>query len=184
MKLKSAKLTILLMAVSGAIALVGIAVFLIVPTLTDVRGLRQSILTAQAELEAQYTNRKNLLASQTKVLETRETMKLLSTQFVPAGHELDFITAVEALAAENGVTERLQLSNAEKPVAPELEKRFDLTLTGMFHESLQTLIDLEKRPTLMVIESMTVRPGGSSDGPPVLSIDVHGSIAVPPKGLL
>ena len=184
MKLKSAKIIIVLVAVSSAIALVAIVVFLISPALTDVRNLKQGIHAAQADLEAQYTNRKNLLASQAKVLETRETMELLATQFVPTGQELDFITDVEALAAKNGVTERLQLSNAEKPAAPELEKRFDLTITGHFHEALQTLIDLERLPTLMIIESATVRPGGSSDGPPMLTIDMHGSIAVPPKGLL
>lgn len=184
MKLQNAKLVVAFMTVGGLLTVIGLGIFLIAPTLSDVHELKQGVLTAQAELEAQYANRRNLLASRDKVVETREIMKRLAAQFVPTGRELDFITAVEALASKNGVTERLQLSKAAGGTVPEFEKRFDLSLTGTFPQSLQMLIDLEKMPTLMLVDSMNIRPGSSSDGPPALMIDLHGAIAVPPRGLL
>ncbi len=184
MKLQNAKLVATLMTISGLLTVIGLGVFLIGPTLSDVHELKQNVLSAQGELEAQYANRRNLLASRDKVVETREVMKRLASQFLPAGRELDFITAVEALATKNDVDERLQLSKSENASVPEFEKRFDLSVTGSFGPSLQMLIDLEKMPTLMVIDSMTLRPGGGSDGQPALTIDLHGAIAVPPRGLL
>ena len=184
MKLQSAKLVVIAMTVGGVVVVGLLFAFLILPTLRDANEVKRRIVEAQTELEAQYENRRNLLSNRAKVAETRELMKALSQQFVPVGRELDFITEIERLAAKNGLNERLQVSKTEgAPAAPEFKNRFDLAFDGPFRPALQMLVDLEKMPTLIVMESMGVRPSGLSDGPPLLTIDVHGFIAVPPQGL-
>ncbi len=185
MKLQNAKLTVALMTIGGLAALAAIAFFLFLPALRDARDLKQRIVSAQTELEAQYANRKNLLSSRAKVVETKEIMKTLSAQFLRPGRELDFITGLETLASKNEVVERLQLfKNESERAAPEFDNRFDLTIDGPYAAAFQMLIDLEKFETLMVVDSLTIRPGGGSDGPSTLTIDLHGSIPSPPKGLL
>lgn len=185
MKLQTAKLVVAGMTFGGVLAVGSIAIFLFLPTLRDAQELRRQIVDAQTELEAQYTNRKNLLSSRDKVEETRGIMQALAVQFVPAGRELDFITAVEALAAKNGVTERLQLSRLEEgKKAPEISNRFDLVIDGTYLAALQMLTDLEKLPTLVLLDSLAIRPGGGADGPTTLMITVRGTIAAPPQGIL
>jgi hypothetical protein len=50
---------------------------------------------------------------------------------------------------------------------------------------MKMLVDLEKMPTLMVVESGTVRPGPGEtpEDPPFLSVTLRGSLATPPNGL-
>ena len=185
MKLHNAKLMVGLMTGAGVLALALNAFFLFLPTLRAARDLKAKIMLAQTELEAQYANRKHLLSSRAKIAETKETMKTLSAQFVPVGQELQFITAIEALASKNGVTERLQLSKNETDrKAPEFEEHFDLIIEGPYRATLQMLTDIEKLPPLMIVDSSAVRPGSGADGQANLSIDLHGSIVAPPKSLL
>jgi hypothetical protein len=185
MKLSNAKIVVVLLTVAGLLFAAGVAGFLLLPTLREVGRLSQEIVTAHAELEAQYLNRKNLLSSGDKAKEAHETLRALATQFLPAGRELDFITAVEAVAARRGVEERIQLTVHEGGRgADELRVGFDITLTGPSPAVLQAIVDLERMPTLLIFDSAVVRPGeGEAGGPSFLSVNLRGSIVAPPRGL-
>ena len=185
MKLARAKLVVILLTIAGLVACAGITAFLFLPTFRDVGALSGEIVAAHAELEAQYVNRKNLLSSSEKAKAVRETIQDLGAQFLPNGHELDFITAVEEVASRNGVEERILLNvNEGAKLAEELRVGFDLTLTGPTPAVLQTLVELERMPTLLIFDSAVVRPGdGTAGGPSYLSLNLRGSLVAPPKGL-
>ncbi|GEM_PF-2063491 len=185
MKLARAKGVVIFLTVSGLAVNAALALLLFLPTMQEIGTLSREIVLAHSELEAQYLNRKNLLSSGEKARDVRETMRALGAQFLPDGRELDFITAVEKLAAENGVEERILLTvNAGGKGADELRLGFDITLNGPSPAVLQTVIDLERMPTLMIFESAVVRPGeGAPDGPSFLSINLRGSLVAPPRGL-
>lgn len=187
MKLRYARLTAIALTIGGCAAAGAVATLLALPALRSAQALRQDIALAQAEVEAQYANRKHLLASRDNVGAAEALMRTLAAQFVPQGRELDFITAVEALATKHGVTERLQLSpvaGCPACTAPELEQRFDLSLSGPYLAVLRMMADLERLPALTIVEEVSVRPGGDADGASLLMIQLRGSIAAPPAGLL
>lgn len=186
MKLQSAKLTVLFLTIAGWLFIGVIALFLTLPTLREIRGLSDEIYKAHSELEAQYANRRHLLSNSVKVQEGRATMRELSAQFVPKGQELSFITAVEAIAERYGVTERIQL--VQDLPAPggveELKTGFEVTITGPYRAALQTLVEIERLPALIAVDTVSVRPGGSpSSGAVPVFISIRGAIAIPPKGL-
>ena len=185
MKLARAKLVVVLLTIAGLVFIGGLAVFLSLPTFREIGRLSDEIIRAHSELEAQYLNRRNLLSSGEKVVTVRQSMREIAVQFLPAGRELDFITAVEGVAARHGVEERIVLTPGGGPRgAEELQVGFDITLNGSTPAVLRTLLDLERMPNLLVFESAVLRPGAGEPGDPsFLSINLRGSLVAPPKGL-
>jgi hypothetical protein len=190
MKKMDPKVTAILSILGGLAALVLIVIFMFLPDLKETGRLSKDIQKARTELDAQYANRKKLLTSLTTATKGRVDMQLLGTEFVPAGREIELITAIETLAAKNGVERQFSLSpNTGTKAAAELNENYTLTVNGKYHAVMQMLVDLEKLPTLMIVEGGTVHPAvASSEGgiPPTessLSVSMHGTIAEPPKGL-
>ena len=186
MKMQHAQLIVTLLTLAGLAGVAAVTAFLFVPTFKEVVQLADDIGRAHAELDAQYANRKNLLSSLSKADEARADVRQLATQFVPTGHELDFITSIESLAAKDGVEERVTLSaNDGSKAADELRESYDLTIEGPYRNAMQMLVDMEKMPTLLIVSSVIVRPGpGAAPGEPsFLSVQMHGALASPPKGL-
>lgn len=185
MRLSNAKLVVVLLTVAGLVFVGGIAMFLFLPTFREIGRLSDEIVAAHSELEAQYLNRRNLLSSSDKVGTVRETVHRLSVQFLRPGRELDFITAVETLAAKHGVEERILLTVSEGGAGgAELKVGFDITLNGPTPDVFQTIVDLERMPNLLIFDSAVLRPGdGAPGGPSFLSVNLRGSTVAPPVGL-
>ena len=186
MKLRTANIFVLLMIAAGALAVAAAAFFLILPSLREIRGLAGKIIDAQTELEAQYANRRQLLSGLEKIREVRESMNRLSAQFVPAKQELAFITAIEEIAVRRGVVERLRLSPAAgKPPVEELKEAFELNFDGPFPAVFAALVDVERLPALLIVDSLAIRSSKAErpGEPTPVSLILRGSVAVPPKGL-
>lgn len=184
------KLASVLLILGGLVALALILIFLFVPNFKEVARLSKEIMQARTELDAQYANRKKLLTSLSTATKGRVDIQTLSTQFVPAGREIDLITAIENLAAKNHVEEHFALSPAdEAKAAVEQKENFTLTINGNFRAVMQMIVDLEKMPALLIVEGGAIHPGAgpTQDGTPpsesFLSVNLHGSIAEPPPGL-
>ncbi|WKZ29565.1 MAG: hypothetical protein QY323_02440 [Patescibacteria group bacterium] len=186
MKLRTAKIFAFVFSFASLAAMVGLIVFLFLPTLRENRSLSREIGVAYGQLDAQYAYRKNLLTNYDKVAAAREAFRHLAQQFLLPGREIDFITSVEALAAKNGVEERVSLAKSEggQSGAPEITTTFTLTLNGPYHNVMQMLVDLEKMPTLLLTSGMEIRPGSSGEGQSFLSITIRGALVGPPNGLL
>lgn len=185
MKLARAKLVVVFLTFAGLAFSGAVAGLLFLPTFREIGRLSEEIVRAHSELEAQYVNRRNLLSSGEKVGVVRATMRELAVQFLGKGRELDFITAVEGIAAGNGVEERLLLTVSESGgAAAELRVGFDITLNGATPAVLQTIVDLERMPSLLIFDSAVLRPGDGAPGAPsFLSVNLRGSVVAPPAGL-
>lgn len=185
-KIRNARLVVILLTLGGMAAIVVATIFLFIPAFRADVKLSSQITMAHAELDAQYANRKNLLSSLDKADQARADIRLLSAQFVQPGHELDLITALENLATADEVEERLTLRpNDDAKAAAELNEYYELTVNGDYPKVMRMLVDVERLPTLMVVESGSVRPGpGPNPGdPPFLSVVLRGTLANPPNGL-
>jgi Tfp pilus assembly protein PilO len=186
MKLQRAKLTVIALTLAGVLFVAGACLWLLLPALTEVRSLAGQIVDAQTELEAQYANRRNLLDSIDEVARVREVIEVLSSQFIPDKQELTFITAVEEAAAKRGAVERVRLSVGAAPPLEELSRSFELTLTGPFRSVLETYLDIERLPYLLIVDAVAINANQSEDplgGVPPVSFLIRGALAAPPKSL-
>lgn len=186
MKLQRAKIFVVFMTAAGGLFIAAAAAFLILPSLKEIGGLSEKIVDAQTELEAQYTNRKQLLSSIGTIRSVRDSLGRLSAQFVPEKQELTFIRAVEEIAASRGVEERIRLSPpVGKPQLEELKTGFELNFEGPFPNVFSALVDVERLPTLTIVDALVIRSSKAerTGEPAPVSLIVRGSIAAPPKGL-
>lgn len=184
MRLDQAKIVVIVLALGGLAFIAAVASFMFVPAWKDVHLLSAQISGAYAELDAQYANRKNLLSSIGKAEGARADAAKLAPQFLPPGRELDFITSVEDIAARRGVEERITLAPLDGGTAPELKTAFDITLNGDVRAVLQALVDIERMPILLIVDSVTARPtAGAPGAASFLSLNLRGSIPNPPPGI-
>ncbi len=183
MTIRHASIAVFGLTFAGLVAVGAVIGFLIAPTLSELRALGEKTARAQTDLQAQYENRKKLLSSASDAEKVRKTLATLGSQFVPEGKELDFITEIEGIAGRNAVAERLRLTEASLPGAGEIRTGFELNLDGPYHKVMQTIVELERAPTLIVFTDLTVRPGASSGPDTPVSIVLHGAFARPPRGL-
>lgn len=184
MNLARAKIFAASMTVLGLVTILAIAFLLIVPTFRASRDLATDIRQAQAELDAQYRNRRQLLQSIQQIAALREALDALSVQYLEPGKELSFITAVEELAAKRGVDQRIRLTTPEDP-ASGAPVGFDIALEGPFRHALLAVMDIERLPFVPDVQQLTVRTGRSGrEGEPAnVSVSIRGALMPPPPGL-
>lgn len=185
MKLERAKIVVVAMTFAGMLFAAGAALWLVLPAYREVRVLASQIIDAQTELEAQYANRRHLLASIEELARVRAVVGKLTSQFLPAGQELVFITSVEEIAARHGVTERIRLSAAPPGSLEELNRSFELSLSGPFPDVLKAFLDVERLPSLLVIDAVSVNSNRADtpDARPHVTFLIRGALAAPPKNL-
>jgi hypothetical protein len=116
----------------------------------------------------------------------RETIMELSAQFVERDDELSFITQVEGIAERRAVGESIRIvSQPGRPDAAPESATFEINLEGAFPSVLLALADLERLPTVVIVDAVFIRGGTLEAGggtPPVMAI-VRGSIAFRPERL-
>lgn len=173
------------MTLSGIIFIVGILIFLFFPAIKDVNTLSSDVLDAQTELEAQYSNRKNLLDSITKVSQIRKTTEALKSQFLSPGDELLFIQRIEELAVTHNVEASITISEVRsKNDSIITEKPFGITLGGTYPNVLSALRSIERLPNMTFIHSVYINAGDvSEDETTVISTTVNGILIFTPEGL-
>lgn len=183
MKLKYATATVYGLSAVGLLMTGALIGLVIVPTLGEVRALGDKLVRAQTDLQAQYDDRKRLLTYAAELQKNRETLATLAKQFVPEGGELDFITGIETVAARNGTEEHLRLTDETLPGAAEVQTGFELSLNGPYHHVMQTIVDLERMPTLMLFKAVSLHPGPAAGADTSVSVVLQGVVARPPRGL-
>lgn len=184
MSIKQVQLTVILLTLAGVAAIAGIIIFILSPTMRDIRQLSTDIIAAQVELEAQYTNRKNLTESIAQVNQIRQTSHKLASQFIQPGEELTFITRVEDIATENGLESSIRMSAASQKGGSGLNEIFEVVFNGPFANVQQALVEFERLANLTIIDAVIVRAGEiSAEAPTVISMTLRGKIAFMPKEL-
>jgi len=175
---------VVFMTLAGLGFIAGVLIFMFFPALKDVNALSQEVIDAQAELEAQYANRKNLLDSITKVSRIRSTTEDLKSQFIKPGDEIVFITRIEEVSAANGVEASIRLSGTAVRGEATVNDVFDIGLVGTYPSVLAALRDIERLPNMTTVVSAIIRSGDiAPETPSIISLNVRGRIALTPEGL-
>lgn len=190
MTMKKTKILLGIMTALGVIFIIALLAFFIRPLWKDTHRLAGEITEKQVELDAQYTQLKQLLESNENIIEANGVLDGLRDRFVSPGQELDFITAVETIADEEDVRAEIVLAippprKDRKPEIPELVEDFEINFNGDFKRIHRAITSLERLPQITVTEFLAIRALRSrgADDPPSASALIRGKLAFPPADL-
>lgn len=142
-----------------------IGVLVIIPAVRDIRNLNERIHTQRKALEMLYQRGQNIRTSSSEYENVKKDIPLLSSSFLTLGNELDFITALEAAAAEVGVQQTINLDTAQYvpieelppeslsgPLARKVPLRLDIVGTyAQFISYLQEIEEMQPYVNILTI---------------------------------
>ncbi|OGL87879.1 hypothetical protein A3I42_03545 [Candidatus Uhrbacteria bacterium RIFCSPLOWO2_02_FULL_49_11] len=160
----------LIITVTSAIVAAIIGVLIIIPAIRDIRNLNARIHTQRQALEMLYQRGQNIRTSSAEYENVKKDIPLITSSFLTLGNELEFITALEAAAAEIGVQQTINLDTAQNAPAegapPESVSRrvlLRLDLEGTFAQLIPYLQELEAmRPYINILTIYVANASRSS----------------------
>lgn len=123
---------------------INIFLFLLLPTISDVKEIKKEIQAQRREVERQYEQRKEFGDISDKLKEIKSQLGLLNKPFVLNAKKLEFITELERLAQENNIDQEIELKmdKAQKRgfyrIVP-----LNISTSGEFRDQMKYLIGLE-----------------------------------------
>jgi len=121
-----------------------IVVFIIWPTIKDIRKINQDIYNERVALEKKYLRGQLLRKTLKDFEEIKPNINKITAVFVPENKELEFITSLEKIASKNGVEQEIELQ--AKNIKTEKGIKIlplKLLIKGNFIQVLKYLKELE-----------------------------------------
>lgn len=151
-------------------AYAAIIIFIIIPTINDIRDISRSIYNERVDLERKYL-RGQLLKKTIKDFEKiKPQEEKLSSIFVKTGQELELITLLEDIANKNQVDLKINLKTTQKQQKiPSLT--LEIKIEGNYLNTLSYLNDLERLNYYFNVENLQISTyGQESTGSVKLSL--------------
>jgi hypothetical protein len=151
---------LILTALTAFVAAV-IIVVIILPTLHDIRTLNERIRSHRKGLEILYRQGQNLRSSVEEYEKVKQDTPLITSSVLMLGEELQFITALEDIAARHAVQQIINLDTSQtSPSSPNLNSSYRrvvlrLDLQGTAPQLLAMLHDLESLPAYINILNLS-----------------------------
>src|SRR3989338_6353413 len=163
-----------------AILLIGVVVFIIWPTITDIRQISQSVYLERVDLEKKYLRGQLLRKTIEDFEKIKPQQEKLAAAFIKEGEELEFITALERVAAANGLSQVIKLQPTQDKT---LEKKFysplplTLNATGSFLNTLKYLSDLQNLKYYFNVSAITFsNQSANRNNPEIINTNLAGEI--------
>jgi hypothetical protein len=150
------KIIIALTAVIAATSVITYTVIL--PTVHDIKQIKNSISIERLDLEKKYL-RGQLL---NKVLEDFEKTKaqkgFFADTFITEDDELSFVTALEQIADDHQVVQSLQLESGAPSAGFNKQSRLNISIQGSFQNVLSYLQSIDQLSYYYNIDSLVISP--------------------------
>jgi len=138
------KTKIIISIIIFVISIFSIVFFIVVPSIKDIRKIKNDIKDQQIDLEEKYLKGQSLRRLSTKIKQVEEEIKVLDQVFVDKHNGLDFITALENIANKNNITQKLNLVSPDEIDEDVIIKNnIQLSSKGSFDNIVNYLLDLE-----------------------------------------
>lgn len=166
-------------AIFGGLA-AAIVVFLIIPTIRDILKLNVLIREERTGLETRYARRHTVRTAIDYVEQIKRELPALRSITVPAGTEIDLVSAVEAIAERTGVSQEIKLNPPAEAGGNGRDRRLgiEVTLRGNALAVGRFLEELERLPPAFLDLILTINRGPQSDTPEVIAT-LKASVAWP-----
>lgn len=155
-KLNLEKRTILILAVFS-LMIVAILIAVIIPTISYIKGLNTETESLRQYLEKKYEANHTLSSSKQKIEELKIATADYENYLFFKGDELKLITALEDLATDFKLSQKINSSDLDKPSGDYV--RINLTLSGNYQNLLQYFSALEKQKYFIHTENLQLFSG-------------------------
>lgn len=118
--------------------------FIIIPSIRDIKNIKNEIEIQRTDLERKYLKGQNLRRMSEKLKKAEEKIHILDQVFISQNFGLEFITTLEEVASRNNVTQKINLLSSLDP-DDSLYKIIPIQLfsQGNFVQQLGYLVNLE-----------------------------------------
>lgn len=175
MKLTLEKRT-LLMIIIFALLTIAVIAGVIIPTVRSIQKAVTETQELRVYLEKRYERITNLRTSIKKINGIRAQVSTFPNHLFSRGQELELITTLEEMAANNNVTQKISKSNLDR--LTDNRVTLSLNVTGSYARVLRFLTDLETLPYFLNITKLQLsytatRLSQVGDEPPIsLNLDL------------
>ncbi|MFA6428313.1 MAG: type 4a pilus biogenesis protein PilO [Candidatus Buchananbacteria bacterium] len=131
--------------------------FFIVQAVTDIKQINQEVYRQRQELEEKFLAGQNLRKTTEDLKKLEEKIPELNFIFVEENKELEFITALEKIAKNNSLTQKIELDNNAEIISANIKALpLRLYLSGSFNKFTNYLTDLQKLNYYINFDTLTV----------------------------
>ncbi len=144
-----------------------IIIFIVIPTIDDIKNIKNEIETQRIDLEVKYKRGQSLkkLTEDLKLIEPQ--LSKLEYIFIEEDKVLDFITNLEDIASDNNVTQKLNLSSDNAVFNNSYKKTpLQIITNGNFINQINYMAALENLNSFININNLELT---FSSGPSVTS---------------
>lgn len=126
-------------------SLTAVILFIIIPTITDIKKISNSIYLERIDLETKYL-KGQLLRKTIKDFENYKNEKeKFKKIFIAQGDELEFITTLEKIATDRQILQSFKIKDSKQETAGyHYPLNLQIILEGNFFDIMNYLADLEK----------------------------------------
>ena len=159
-----------------SILILVLVILIITPTVKSIKAINADILGQRTLLESRYKNRLNTRESiQNYNQLSPKIPELTNAIFLRTGAELEFITALEAIANKYSVSQTINFDtkNGEAVMQNKRKVPIEISLNGDYLDILKYLDNLAKTQFYLIIENMSIASKTS---------DISGSVRALLKG--
>lgn len=137
--------------------ILGIICFIVVPSIKDIKMIRDSIEEQRIGLEKKYIRGQSLRGLTEKIKKVEERIEEIDNIFVDRNKGLEFIKALEDLAEKNNVIQKINISISDEPFANDFEKiPVQLFVQGTLENQANYLVGLETMEYYINVDSIDI----------------------------
>lgn len=142
---------------------VAVLFLVIMPTARDIERISDDVYREITDLERKWERGQRLRETISDFEKIKSERSTLTKSFIITGRELEFITALEALAANRGLIQHIQLQFDRTTAQAGFEEiPIIITLEGRFNAITQYLEDLERLTYYVTTTSFNVAAGSTA----------------------
>lgn len=146
------------------VPLVLIVIFIIYPTVKEIVSMNLEIVQERRELEAKLARGQNVKKTNDTLQEVAQSIEKLDGIFIQQNHELEFVTQLENIAAENNISLNINSDfNGSKITEKIKQITLQINITGDYDKIIKFLQATESLPNyynVNLIAASTKSTGG------------------------
>ncbi len=145
----------------------GIIWFVVIPSINDIKNIKNEIEAQRIGLEIKYKKGQSLKKLSEDLRTVSPQISELDKIFIDEDNVLEFITAMEKIAGENRVSQNINLLSSKSSQQNGYKKTpLQITTEGEFIDQLNYLINLEALDYYININSLELTYSGSKPSVP------------------
>jgi Tfp pilus assembly protein PilO len=135
---------------------IGMAYFVVIPTIDDILKMNKEIEAERIDLENKYLKSKNLKKLSANFKKIEAQAEKLDQIFISPNRALEFITTMEEAANRNEISQKINLAGTQNAEDGQTYKKIPLQImvNGNFIKQLEYLADLETLKYYLNIKSL------------------------------